>query len=172
MDNVTEEWRPIAGWEGLYQISSHGRIRSLARTVTTKNGQRKPVRERIMKPYHRDRYAKVLLSRDGEQTDALMHVLVAEAFLGPKPDGLEVNHKNRDTHDNRVANLEYITHAENLQHAHRSGHPIAKLTPDDVRAIRRRYAKGERIAHLAREHGVRWETINNVLRKRTWGYIE
>jgi hypothetical protein len=99
--------RWIAGYEGLYQITDDGRV--------SRGGQ-------FLNPVHHNKgYWRIGLCKNGIKTWYLLHVLVARTFLGVKPTGFETNHKNGDKHDNRIENLEYVTHAENQQHAGREG---------------------------------------------------
>lgn len=103
-----ERWLPVPGYEGFYDVSSLGRVRSLPRTKT-KGGILKPGRKGIG-------YQLVVLSRGQlPQVSTSVHVIVAAAFLGPCPPGMEVRHKNGDPADNQVSNLTYGTHAENMQ---------------------------------------------------------
>ncbi|MEE2855643.1 MAG: NUMOD4 domain-containing protein [Actinomycetota bacterium] len=81
--NDDERWLPINGWENYYEVSNHGRVRSLARTVTQRGGRRYRVRERILKPQQvrpGSDMAKVFLSYGGRGHCKLIHLLVAEAF--------------------------------------------------------------------------------------------
>ena len=98
MDN--EEWRDVVGYEGYYQVSNLGRVRS----NWHKPGQ-------ILKGHtNRDGYCLVCLYRPGDkQRQAKVHRLVFQAFVGPLPDGCLVAHKNGDRADNRADNLEYYT---------------------------------------------------------------
>jgi hypothetical protein len=103
---------------------------------------------------------------------------VAEAFLGPIPNGREVNHKNGVKTDNRAGNLEYMTRRENLQHAKRLGlldnegerNPMAKLTAEQVLQIRSRYRFGGGPGYkaLAAEYGVTWEAVRNLIKGQSW----
>ena len=118
---MSEVWKPIKGYEGIYEVSSHGRVRSLARSISLRNQHGEYVRvekSRIMaqKLQNTDRL-QVSLRKvvNGELTRKTFYVhrLVAQAFI-PNPDGLEtVNHKNEDHHDNRVENLEWMTREDN-----------------------------------------------------------
>lgn len=118
-----EVWKDIPGYEGYYQASSEGRIRSCARTVAcySKGGQRN-VEGHILKPYATKKgYLMTVLSCDGKHSKALIHRLVAKTFID-NPQGLsDVNHKNLIKTDNRVKNLEWVTRSENMQHAHDNG---------------------------------------------------
>ncbi len=122
--SVIEEWRPIPSYPD-YEASGLGRIRSNRRK-----------RSRIMTPSLTGTYLAVCLRADtsrGKRT-VTVHSLVAEAFHGPRPSGLEVRHLNGDSADNRVVNLSYSTHGENLRDRARHG--------TDPNALKTRCAKG------------------------------
>src|SRR5262245_48668441 len=112
--DTTEEWRPVIGYEGWYSVSSLGRVRRERAYRTTTAG-------RILKSRWLHRYLYVVLSCAGHRAVKPVHQLVAQAFLGPCPTGLEINHRNGLRADNRVANLEYCTHRENMEHAGQYG---------------------------------------------------
>ena len=103
-----EIWKPIPNYEGYYEASSLGRIRSVDRVV--KNGNwTKPVRGRVLKVCVNDGYIYCSLSKDGKVKQQKVHRLVAITFI-PNPDNLPyINHKNEDKGDNRVENLEWCT---------------------------------------------------------------
>ena len=107
-----QEWRPLPGYEGLYDISDRGLVWSRRRRIVLKPQKGK---DRI---FH---YLFVMPSRDGEQKPVYIHVAVAEAFLGERPPGMEVLHNNGNRLDNRASNLRYGTHAENVQDSVRHG---------------------------------------------------
>ena len=108
-DALGEEWRPIPGFRGYYEASSVGRIRSLPRV--TRDGRH--LRGRILRQSGSP-YLGVQLSVDGRATRREVHTLIAEAFHGQRPSGLEVRHLNDRKFDNRACNLEWGTRAENM----------------------------------------------------------
>ena len=118
---ANERWADIPGWEGLYQASDMGRIKSLARTVPRPVKGDLVLKERILRHATNKRgYRNVSLSRDCKGHSFAVHVLVARAFLG-EANGREVNHISADKSDNTLANLEYVTHSENIAHANALG---------------------------------------------------
>lgn len=117
-----EQWLPIQGYEGLYEVSDFGRVRSLDRIVGRHTQGDFAKAGQIRTPHLTPKgYARIQLSREGQGRNYMVHRLVAEAFI-PNPDDLpEVNHKNGNKADNRVDNLEWITSSDNLQHAYDTG---------------------------------------------------
>lgn len=109
-------WEDVIGFEGLYQVSDQGEIRSIKRTKQNNRGfQEVNERIRVLTP-DRYGYLKVCLSKDGKHYVKSVHRLVAEAFI-PNPNNLpEINHKNEDKQDNRVENLEWCTQAYNMSY--------------------------------------------------------
>lgn len=117
-----ERWIPIPGYEGRYEVSDLGNVRSLARISVRSNGRPLPVRERILKPtaHYRSGHLRVFL--EGKCIE--VHRLVAAAFLGPRPDGLEVCHWDDNPRNNHVSNLRYGTFSDNMRDRVRNGiHP-------------------------------------------------
>ena len=113
---MTEEiWKDVVGWEGLYQVSSLGRVKSLPRlnrTPTTTYISK----ERLLTPQlSKGGYYRVVLSKDGKSKHFFIHRLVAEAFIGVNK-GMTINHKDEDKSNNRADNLEYMTRAENVRY--------------------------------------------------------
>jgi len=116
---VEEEWRPVVGWEGWYSVSNLGRVRRDSRHQEVR--RRHAGRVLSVRFHPRRRYAAIHLFRDGASLDRYLHVLVAEAFLGPCPKGKEANHRDGDRKNNAASNLEYMTHSQNIRHALRLG---------------------------------------------------
>ena len=114
-----EIFKDILGYEGLYQISNLGRIRSLERKVRFRNSF-KTIKEKIRKPCDVGGYLIIGLSKGGETKMLYVHQLVAIAFLGHKPNGhkLVVNHKDFNRKNNSATNLEIISNRENTNQKH------------------------------------------------------
>lgn len=115
-----EEWRDIKGYEGMYQVSNLGNVKSIERKAWNGRGYR-VIKERIMKTYDNGYgYLFVYLTKDGEQEKCYIHRLVAEAFL-ENPDNLpEVNHISEDKTDNRLSNIEWCSHIYNQNYGTRN----------------------------------------------------
>ena len=127
---MTEEWRDIPGYEGLYQASDLGRVRSLDRVDTS--GKRR--RARLMRPSVRSDgcYFEVHLSKGNKGRTWPVHQLVARAFFGPPLEGREVCHGPAGSFDNSTANLRYGTSKDNSQDQVRDGTTVAlKVIRDD-----------------------------------------
>lgn len=176
---MIERWKPIPDYEDLYQVSDRGRVRRIAGGKGTYVGH-------ILRP--RDNncgYPCVMLYKNKHRKLRTVHTLVTEAFLGPRPAGLQVNHKNGIKEDNRIGNLEYVTQSENIRHSFRvlgrkrSGgvsrgetNGQAKLTATDVRAVRRLYVEGGVTQYeLAERYGVSQYAIWCVLRRKRWIHV-
>jgi len=115
-----ELWRDIPGWEGIYQASYHGRIRSVDRLNKGKSKCSRRIKGCILKPKWQ-RYARVTLSKEGKVTTFLVHKLIASAWLGKLSQGKEVAHGPKGRGDNSVGNLRYATPSENHLDRRRDG---------------------------------------------------
>ncbi|MEC3021477.1 NUMOD4 domain-containing protein [Bacillus cereus] len=119
---MTEIWKDIEGYEGLYQVSNLGRVKSLARCVLRGNKRNLKVRERILKSSIRGTgYERINLYDEGVRSGIYVHRLVAQTFLYKKDGADEVNHKDGNKLNNESSNLEWVTGEENIEHAFREG---------------------------------------------------
>ncbi len=154
--NPEPTWRPIPSLDGTYEASDAGTIRRALGGRGTRAG-RPLSRQRMPSGYLT---CSVWIGNRGRSR--LIHRLVAEAFLGPCPEGHEVNHRNGFKVDNRPVNLEYVTRSANLPHRSLDGvgrgtdNACSRLTEQAVRAIRRRHAAGEGYKRLGAAYGVTW----------------
>jgi hypothetical protein len=177
-----EEWRDIRGFEGYYQVSNLGRVRSVDRIVRSRWGTEKPVAGHIIKcGLQPVGYLAMPMSKEGRAYRRSVHRLVAESFI-PNPEGKpQVNHKNGIKTDNRVENLEWVTGVENCRHAideklyefpKGEERVQAKLTDQAVREIRALAAKGMWHKHIAARYGVGRKAITKVVNRQRWAHVE
>ncbi len=171
---ANEIWRDIPGYEGRYQASNLGRIRGLDRYVrcgTNGRGTRL-IKGRALHPagQQSDPHLRVVLGKGANGT--LVHVHVAAAFLGPRPDGCDVRHLDGNPLNNRVDNLAYGSRTENILDVYRIGRPWRALTVDQVRDIRLRLSAGEKGRALAKEYGVGEACISAIKTGRTYSWLK
>jgi hypothetical protein len=110
---MTEIWKDIEGYEGYYQVSNLGRVKSLRRKTKSGNGGFKYIRERILRPGNGE-YLTTPLVKNGVQKTHYVHRLVAIAFIPNPENKMDVNHKDFNKKNNNVGNLEWTTRKENI----------------------------------------------------------
>lgn len=172
-----EEWRPVVGYEGKYSVSSLGRVRS-NRWETPGLPTRKPGVTRthvtpgkLLAPgLGSNGYLLVSLYLNGKLTTHPLHHVVAAAFLGPKPAGLNVLHDDDVRTNNVASNLYYGTQAQNIHDISRNGN--RRVTQDDVRHIRTQREAGVSLGVLAKQYGVSNDYIGLITRRVMYAYVE
>lgn len=181
MNILDEEWRDVLGFEGFYQVSDLGRVRSCDRVVPHSRTGFITLKGRVLKPAISRLYFGVNLCVNASGRSTPVHTLVARAFKGERPEGFDINHIDGDKLNNRADNLEYCSHLENITHAITAGlwdsrkgqkHGRAKLSDSDVSAIRQRIAFGESLTSIARYFGVSHGTISNIKTGKVWVHIK
>jgi len=173
---VSESWKPVTDWEGIYEVSDFGRVRRVAprpdwkgtnTKVDTRYGRRRfgssPMR--VLNPMLKSGYQQVCLSRGtGTVKWFTVHALVAAAFIGPRPKGLSINHKDGNKANNRLENLEYLSYRNQQLHAHANGlarpYSFKSLTDEQAREIYLNDTDSGRA--LARLYGVKAQTISAI----------
>ena len=129
---MTEIWKDIQGYEGFYQISNLGNVKSLERVVDKGNGILQHRKERIMnKRESVDGYYIAKLNVNKESTSIAIHILVARHFIDNPNNYPEVNHKDCNRKNNQVDNLEWCTHQQNVEHSKQLGHYKTKSGCDN-----------------------------------------
>ena len=151
-------WKEIAGYEGMYLISDKGEVISLPRTVKcgdkTLHRKSKPIKTH-WRGREKLKYEAVSLSKDGTRKTFSVHRLVANAFL-PNPENLpEVNHKDGNTFNNAVENLEWCSHQYNIEYS--KNKPVAQIKDGIVLAV------FKSIKEAGKQTGIKRTGINNVV---------
>jgi hypothetical protein len=169
---MTENWKPVVGYEGLYEVSDLGRVKSLI--------GRYGISERILKIQSNNNcYPYVSLYKDKVLKNKAVHILVLEAFVSLRPDGMTASHVlNNDPNDARLCNLAWEPHSVNclrkLEHGtDQKGvrHNLHKLNDADVRQARSLYREGLSQRKLAKMFGVAQSTMWAALRGQTWSHL-
>ena len=177
---MTVQWKPVPGHEKIYEVSSEGVVRSLARVVRvavsaqSRNGYNRPVRERILKPVLSNGYQFVCLWSNHIPRQVSVHVLVAEAFIGNRPSGYYVCHRDGNRANNKLDNIYYGTPSDNVEDMRRHGTMAvgenagaAKLSTADVEVILELRGKVSQSV-LARRFGVRQPQISRIQAGVRW----
>jgi len=181
MNIVDEVWKDIPSYEGLYQVSSLGRVRSCDRVVPRGKNHLSLKGEVLKLSKHQEGYMRVGLSKDGKHKNMAVHRLVASVFIGSPKENLQVNHIDGVKSNNCVSNLEYCTPSENTQHAYRTGlcnsvigenRRDSRLTNEDIPVIRQRLANGESQRSIGKDYGVSGITILRIKNGRNWKHIK
>jgi hypothetical protein len=182
---LPEVWKPVTGFEGLYEVSDHGRVRSIDRveTIARKRFGKIDTHSRartgklVSLIRKRRGYLGITLWKEGKPYFRVVHRLVLEAFIGPRPSAGHVGrHLNGNPAYNFVANLAWGTHADNVDDSikhetwtHGEKHGMAKLTEDKIRTIRMS-SKTQR--QLAKDFGVSQGTIWQIKHRNYWKHVD
>jgi NUMOD4 motif/HNH endonuclease len=169
-----EEWRDIRGFEGRYQVSDQGRVKSLTVTVPFRCGFRTHKGAIKKLTNDKDGYLMTQLWKDNKAHPKKVHRLVGAAFLVKPDDATDVNHKDGNKAHNAATNLEWCTHKGNGEHAAAtdltafgSRHGIAKLTEKDIPVIRKLLSASVSMAKIGRQFGVSSATIYGIAKGNT-----
>lgn len=157
-----EQWKDIVGYEGCYQISNHGRVKSMRRLVASRNGFRE-LPEKIVKPlFTKGGYLNVVGSKKQVRDTFVIHHLVAHYFIGERPPGCVIDHIDRDKTNNKVDNLRYVSASQNQRNRKDN-----KLTEEDVKNIRDLAGK-ESQSKLAARYGISQPMVSKVQSRKLW----
>lgn len=173
MEIVHEEWRAVDGWP--YEISNQGRVKSLNRN---RNGRFGCVRRGVINKWG---YEAIVLCKDGSHKSFTVHSLVAAAFIGPRPEKMDINHIDGRKANNVVSNLEYVTRKQNCRHAFDIGlstrvrgemNPTAKLRDSDVLGIKKLLrTKSMTIVEIGSLFGVSKSLVGAIKNQQVWSHV-
>lgn len=175
---MTQEiWRGVPGFETQFEISDHGRVRSLDRVMS--NGRRIKGRMISTKAGNSRGHRTVRLSTISGQKWFGVHRLVLMAYVGPCPDGYQGCHNDGNPGNNHVSNLRWDTPANNTADKYIHGtiiygenNNLAKLNSESVRRIRSLHAEGCLGKHIAAEFGITPANVSLILRGKTWSHLQ
>ena len=180
---MREVWKDLKGYEGYYQVSSMGRVRTLDRVIRKSDGTTQKRRGKISKlGSDKNNYNTINLWKDGKATFSRVCRLVAQTFLENPENKPTVNHKNGVRNDDRVSNLEWMTYSENSQHSFDTGlqenlkgeeHHFAKLSEEDVVFIRESYkCKKYNQMELSKMFNVGQVQISRIIHHKRWKHVK
>ncbi|MEO0849205.1 MAG: NUMOD4 domain-containing protein [Cyanobacteria bacterium J06648_1] len=181
-----EVFADIRGYEGYYQVSNYGKVRSLDRVIKEKTGKTQTLKGRVLKlRINPGGYYYIGLGKNGTKATFAIHQLVAQVFLDNPENKPIVNHIDGKKLNNSVANLEWATYSENLKHAYKTGLRQAvqieavgsknykrKLKPEQVIEIKRLLATGN-LTHkeIAIRFSVARSTITEIKSGKRWNHL-
>jgi hypothetical protein len=191
LQRKTDMWKPVIGYEGIYEVSCDGRVQRC--------DSYHPIKKPLKPAANHHGYLNVSLCVKCVGRSFFVHRLVAESFIGPRPDGATINHKNGNKQDNRLANLEYLSHQQNIDHAkfvlnsftptrargefngaikhpdrlaRGDSHKSSKLTSDKVRIVHALLAKGEmQQREIAAIVGISQTQIWRIKTGLSWAHV-
>ena len=175
---VVAKWKPVVGYEGIYQVSDCGMVRSIDRRIINSLGHHRFYEGKMIKQRIRNGYPVVDLWNQRPKTHSV-HRLVAQAFV-PNPDNLpEVNHIDGNKSNRHYANLEWISRSGNAAHAYKTGimkpsqmpmesNGNAKLTLAQVDEIRALSKQGMSSYKIAERYGVHAATVQRAVNGASW----
>ena len=183
---MKEIWKPIAGFEGLYEASNTGKIRSLDRTLETPSKYGfyyRTYKGKILAQCFdgKKNYLHVNLCKNGKSSIKLVHRIIAETFI-PNPKNLpEINHKDEDKTNNLITNLEWCNHKYNNNYGSKANaskgenNSQNKFSQDIILKIRKEYIHRDKqfgVTALSKKYGISIPHICAIVKRKRWGWLE
>lgn len=181
VDNQTaESWKDVPGWEGYYQASTFGNIKSLDRVIICKLGRHfNFIGQQIKPQVNKLGYYQLRFTKNSKGNTLLIHQIIAWTFLDNPNKYPVVNHKNGIKSDNCFSNLEWCTHSHNIQHAFTTGLNSAKgiknshatLTDEIVLNMREDYKNGLTRMELVKKYNTKYKNTFEIIKGTTWKHL-
>lgn len=174
---MQEQWKAVIGYEGIYEVSSLGRVRSLDRTIVTCRGVRQRRKGVLLRPrLNREGYRKVTLYQSGRGERMQVGLLVAKAFLTTDVTEAQLVRRNGKRADDQLSNLEVLPSIDQQYNELLGEFDLllgqhVTLSPFQIRAIRAQYEKGKTIRQLAEQYQVTENRIRNIIDKKEAKFI-
>jgi len=168
---MAEIWKDIPGYEGRYQASTLGQIRSVNHRVNRYSGFTRSVKGRILKPgkFCRNGHVSVVLGKD---TNGIpVQHLIMQTFVGPRPEKADIRHLDGNPLNNCLDNLCYGTRTDNILDVYRQGQVWRKLSTEQVTQIKKLLSEGIRGSEIAPAYNVSQSTISAIKRGRTFWWL-
>lgn len=179
---LDEVWKAVPEYEGFYEVSNFGRLRSLDRTFVNQIGQTRSYRGKLIAQCLNKRtgYLQASLKKSGVERKVRIQTIVAEAFLGPKPTpDHHVCHNDGNGTNNRIENLRYDTPKGNNSDKYLHGtipigvkHPQNILTEENVRDVKRRLSERQTQQSIADFYGVSRGCIKDIKSGKNWSWLK
>lgn len=174
---MIEQWKAVPGFENRYEVSNFGNVKSLShrvRLVASGTETTRLTKERLLKPggSERNKFSKGCVTVNlAESGSRQVHALVMLAFIGPRPNGLDIAHNDGNPLNNKLTNLRYATRSSNMQDAIAHGRYV--FLPEDVRRIRKECENSKRgtQAKLAKIYKVTGAMISRIVTKKAYWYV-
>lgn len=170
MENLDDKeiWKPVVGYEALYEVSSYGRIRSI--WILKRNVNRQRIKPKMLKLKLLSGYRKIRLYNNTKKKEYYVHKLVLDAFVSTRPKGLEACHNDGNRKNNKASNLRWDTKKNNNidKFLHKTNG--FKLTAEDVVKIRQLLSEKTNQRTIARLFGVTDSNISSIKYKKTWNW--
>ncbi len=176
---MQEIWKPVSGYVGLYEVSNFGAVRSLDRIIPDKTHGTRKLAGRVLSQTTDSRgRCYVAISRDNHRNKRRVHLIVAETFLGPRLEGLEVCHQDGNPANNQASNLRYGTHKSNMEDMVQHGrsnkgpkNPNTKMTQEQALQVKSLRLDGKTYKIIASELGLSFEQVRSVCVGRAWHWV-
>lgn len=173
---MSELWKPIPGYDDLYEVSNFGNVRKVRFINKNTNKKIEPKPHTITKT--KWGYVRTGLSKNGKSKFIFVHRLVLLAFVGAPPDGHECAHLDGKRDNNNLSNLKWTTKKENHSHkkihgTHQAGEKqgMAKLTDKEVLKIRHLRGRGMTLLSIANKFNVSEQNVSHIVSRKAWKHI-